>query len=115
MSADDPAIVFRWDIRTLETIAGLFNNNAVAGAVPIYITTPRGNMTGDTLCNDLVAYAATSAGGRTDVVMLGPNTQQQFSDSQRKLQSIELSRFMQDHAVLLPPGDSVNIWDHCIP
>jgi hypothetical protein len=104
VSEDDPAITFRWDNRTLEAIAGFFNNNAVAGAVPIYITTARGNMTADSLCNDIVAYAATSAGGRTDVIMLGPNTQQQYSDCLRKLQFVELSRFAQDHAALLPPG-----------
>jgi hypothetical protein len=61
-------------------------------------------MTADSLCNDIMAYAATSAGGRTDVIMLGPNTQQQYSDCLRKLQFVEFSRFAQDHAALLPPG-----------
>ena len=81
----------------------LFANGGVGvPAQAPWITTAVGGMSIATLTNDIVAYAAAVAGGRTGKVLIAPNTQPQCANVLFRFADVQNHPFVQGCLNALP-------------
>ncbi|KAI9915782.1 hypothetical protein PsorP6_007919 [Peronosclerospora sorghi] len=102
VSDHNPAILLGWDSEALEEFVQAAN--AEVDGHPPWFSEPRGNISPQSVMNDIVTYLAQLGGGRCDHVLLAPNTLIQYGHLQERLQYMQYDEFMQKCMANVTPG-----------
>jgi hypothetical protein len=108
LTENDPAVIFQWNYPVLEQ----FVKGVTSCYEPIeepksyFITTEPGQMTVESLIDDIMATLAQVAGGRHGDTVFAPNNLSQFSNIGRIVFSIETDNWLQRQYVEHIPESS---------
>ncbi|TDH69975.1 hypothetical protein CCR75_000822 [Bremia lactucae] len=78
VSDDMPALALHWDQNALLRFVAAANKVNTSIAMPEWLSQPRGNITSDSIVEDMMAFLATKASGRFGYVLLVSDSVMQF-------------------------------------
>ena len=104
----NPGLVFEWNEPTTTLFVATANNYVPKEYRPAWISTVHGQMTPQSLKNDITEYAASVGGKRCyGGVFIGPNAPDELGRITAQLSRLEVSRYLQD-VMAAPIGTSIS-------
>ena len=96
LTENDPAVIFQWNYPVLEQFVNGVNSCYEPNEVQSYfIRTEQGEMTVESLMDDIMATLAKFAGGRNGHTVLAPNNLSQFGSISSVLGGIWADKWLQ--------------------
>jgi hypothetical protein len=107
LTENDPAVIFQWNYPVLEQFVNGVNSCHEPKEVQSYfITTLPGQMSVESLMDDIMASLAKVAGGRHGDTVLAPNNLSQFANISRVLGGIWADKWLQLQCINYIPENS---------